>query len=143
MAEDQGLNAIEKGIFAALDTAAITALVPASRHHNMLVPTDEATYPVIVVAFMDSDREGAGLSTDGQSLLYIVKAIARGETDVGEVGEIAAEIDTVLHSGTITATGHTVYGVKRQRHLRFMEHDNANKPYVTAGAIYRIWMQTP
>lgn len=140
MAQDQGLNAIDKAVATALEAAAITALVPATRHWNMVVPTDNATWPVIVFGFFDSDNEAMAFSSDGQSMLYTIKAIAKGSTDVGNPGEIAAEIDTVFHRGTLSPTGQTVYGVHRVRHLSFIENDEGNTPYVHRGAVYKIWV---
>ena len=139
MATDTDFNAIEKGIFAKLNVAGVTALVPAARHWNMLVPPS-STYPVVVVQFMDSDDAARGMGFDAESAAYLVKAIASGDPTVAAAGEVAAAIDTALHGATLTATGFTVYRCSRVRRVRYMEYDSQRVPYVHAGAVYRIWM---
>lgn len=142
---DTGLNAIEKGLRAALAAnAALVALVPAARHWNMLVPP-ESTFPAVVIQLMTSDFEGRGFGQDAQSFDYMVKGIAKGGTSgtdqVAASGDIAQQIDAALHNATLTATGYTPYGCKRQRWVRYTESDEGRTPYVHSGAVYRVWVQ--
>ncbi len=139
MSVDAGVNAIEKGIAAALAAAGgVTALVPSARHYNMLAPTD-AAYPLIVFNLMGSDDEARGFAEDAQSFRYQIKCIAKGDPSVVTAGDCADEIDTAIDQVTITATGMTVYKARRESHLRYMEFDQQNQPIVHAGAVYRLW----
>lgn len=140
---DAGLNAIEKGILTALNVVGVTALVPAVRHYNMLVPPD-GTYPAIVLSLHDNDNEGRAFGQDAGSYDYLVKGITRqGTSGAGVVevaGDIAAAIDAALHNASLTSTGYTPYACKRQRWVRYPEYDEGRVLYVHSGAVYRIWL---
>ena len=138
MSVDAGVNAVEKGIAAALDVAAVIAIVPSARHYNMLPPTN-AIYPVIVFNLLESDAEGRGFAEDAQSFRYMIKCIAKGDPSVVTAGDCADEIDTAIDQVTLTVTGATAYKARRESHLRYMEFDQQNEPIVHCGAVYRIW----
>lgn len=142
---DAGLNAIEKGLRAALAAnSTLVALVPAARHWNMLLPP-ESTFPAVVIQLMSSDFEGRGFGQEAQALEYMVKGITRGGVSavdqVAVSGDIAQQIDLALHNAVLTATGYTPYGCKRQRWVRYTESDEGRVPYVHSGAVYRVWVQ--
>lgn len=149
---DAGLNAIEKAIFAQLNHASVTALVPAARHMNGVV-RPSTTYPVILVAFMGSDPNGIdSFSGEAETLDYAIRGYVEDQYSLEEATDIAEAIDARLNQITLTATGYSggVFGIRRQRWLRgievhyrepFRPESETARPYPYAGAVYRFWTQ--
>lgn len=138
-----GIDAVEAGIFSKINVSGVTTLVPAARHCAGIVPREMA-YPVIVVQLMDSNDEGSAFADDAESYLYLVKAITRGEYSFAAVGEIAEQIDIALNRASFSVTGFDsgVYGILRERRIRYPEQGDAGeatRPYMHAGALYRLW----
>lgn len=139
MVEDANLNAIEKGIFAALNVVGITATVPQAQHYNMLAPPD-ATFPVIIVQTMPGDREGEGMGEDAQTLPVLVKCITKGAHSVAVAGTVQNAIHTALEGVALTITGFTAYAVRRRSWFSFLEYDDQRQPYVHRGGVYKIYL---
>lgn len=141
---DSGINAIEKALRSALNTAGLIALVPQARHWNMLVPP-ASTFPALVFSMQDNDATGRAFGQDAMAFDYLVKGITKGGTSgadaVETAGDIAQQIDLALHNTTMTPTGYTkAYKVQRQRWVRYTEYDEGRVPYVHCGAVYRVWV---
>ena len=138
---DAGLNAIEKALFARLNEASVTTLVPATQHYNSVVRPG-GVYPCITVAYMDS-RDDSGFASEAETLDYVVRGYTAGSYTLADVTDIAEAIDARLRGATLAPTGYTggVYGIRRVRWLRGIEYDEARNPYPFAGAVYRLWTQ--
>tara|TARA_R110000824_G_scaffold68237_7_gene176638 strand:+ start:1526 stop:1951 length:426 start_codon:yes stop_codon:yes gene_type:complete len=137
VAEDEQLNAVEKGIFAALNTGAITGTVAAAQHYNVVAPPD-ATFPLIVVQLLDSGREGDSFSQRSQFGEYAIKCITKGEHSVAAAGTMQNAIDTVMEGASLTVTGLTAFASRWQRWVSFMEYSQDRQAYVHRGGVYRI-----
>lgn len=141
---DAGLNAVEKVLLAKLQasTALQNLVGNPIRGYNMLIPTRLSTFPVIVFQFMSSDFEGRAFSGDAESYDYLVKGVTTGAPTVVTAGDIAEGIDAALHGATLAPTGYvSIYAVKRQRWVRYVEQADNREPYMHAGAVYRLWAQ--
>ncbi len=139
MVEDANLNAIETGIFAALNVAGVTGDVPAAQHYNMLAPPD-ASYPVIIVQTLPGDREGEGMGFDAQTLPVLVKCITKGEHSVATAGKVQNAIHTALAGVALTITGFTSYAFRRVSWFSFMEYEDQRQPIVHRGGIYKLYL---
>lgn len=148
---DAGLNALEKVIFAQLNHASVTALVPTARHMNTIIRPN-STYPLILVAYMTSDPDRVdSFSGDAETVDYIIRAYAENAWTLESVTDIAEAIDARLVGQTLSPTGYSggVFGIRRVRWLRGIEdahrearfEDVKKVPYPYAGAIYRFWTQ--
>ena len=148
---DAGLNAVEKALFARLNHASVTALVPAVRHMSSII-RPETTYPLITVAFLASDPDRIdSFDGDAETLDYIIRAYDAEAFTLETVTDIAEAIDARLVGATLTATGYSggVFGIRRVRWIRGIDTDHREVeyqpkklgPYPYAGAVYRLWTQ--
>jgi hypothetical protein len=148
---DAGINAVEKAIFARLDHASITALVPAARHYTSII-RPQTVYPCVVVSYLHSNPDGIdSFGGDAETLDYIIRAYEANQLSVETVGDIAEAIDARLVGATLSATGYSggVFGIRRVRWVRGIETDHREVeyqpkmpgPFPYAGAVYRFWVQ--
>ena len=141
---DAGINAVEKVLLAKLAAnAALVALLGSPfRFYNQIVPVELDTYPVGIFQFMTSGIEGRAFSGDSEEYDYLVKGVTRGAASLVTAGDIAEGIDAALHGATLSPTGYTgVYGIKRQRWVRYTEQGDNREPFMHSGAVYRLWAQ--
>jgi len=148
---DAGLNAVEKAIFARINHASVTALVPAARHYNSII-IPQTAYPCVTVAYLHSNPDSIdSFDGDAETLDYIIKAYASNQLTMETVTDIAEAIDNRLVGATLTATGYSggVFGIRRVRWVRGIDTDYREVeyqpkipgPFPYAGAVYRFWTQ--
>lgn len=154
---DAGLNAVEKAIFARINHASVTNLVPAARHYNSII-IPQTVYPCVTLSYLHSNPDGIdSFDGDAETLDYIIRAYDSNRTDgpggltMELVTDIAEAIDARLVGATLSATGYSggVFGIRRVRWVRGIDTDYREVeyqpkipgPFPFAGAVYRFWVQ--
>jgi len=143
LVSDVGLNAVEIALVAKLAAdGGVTALVPATNHYNSMVPPD-GSFPAIIFQLVGHDRRAEAMDSDAESLLYNIKCITKGEASPNTVGATADAIDTLFEKGTLAPTGWSIYAIRRERRIRYVEYDDEKNPIWHDGAQYRLWTVKP
>ena len=71
-----------------------------------------------------------------KELRYMVKAVSDGS--VKTAGAIDAQIDTLLHRGTLTVSGWTSISVMREADVSYAETTPEGRNYWHVGGVYRL-----
>lgn len=112
---------------------ALTNKLGGTAIYNTLAPQGVAT--PYVVFFLSGGTDDEDSPRRARTLLYTVKAVST----VGplQAGEIEAEVDTLLHRGTLTITGWGNYWMARASDFAYSEMAGGTAHWHTGGQ-YRI-----
>jgi len=128
------MNALEVGLYDALNVAAITAKLGGAYIYNQIAAQDQAR-PYVVFTQAGGGHENINPS-ELINLVYLVKGIS--DTSARHAGEIDDLIKAALHEQTLLVEGYTNFHTQREEGFRFAEVLPDGTTAYHAGGYYRI-----
>jgi len=130
------MNALETALYSKLtDGTALTAkLAGTASVYNQIAPRG-AAMPYVVFGLQGGGDENI-TPARFKNLVYSVKAVS--ESSMKSAGEIDAEIDNLLHKGTLSVTGWGVMWCMREADYRYTETTAEGRNVWHVGGNYRI-----
>lgn len=125
------VTAFETGLYTKLNVSAITTLATGGVW-NKLAPQGTAL-PYVIFQWQGGGDRNVTPSRE-RDLVYTVKAVA---ADAAAAEAIDAEIDTLLHGGTLTVSGWTNFLSRREGDVNYSESPAGASVY-HVGAMYRF-----
>ena len=127
------MNAIETGLYTALNVAAVTTELGGAYIYKQVAPQGRAR-PYIIF-----QHTGGGhwnmTPSDLQGHVYLVKGVSENQKQAGDIDD---DIRGVLHNATLTIAGYTNFDTQREEQVRYVETLDSGKLVYHAGAYYRI-----
>jgi hypothetical protein len=127
------ITAVQTGIHAALNVAAITDLTGSGKIYAAIAPLGTAL-PLVIYQQQGGGDENLTPSRM-RNVLYTVKAVASSRATAAGID---AQIDTALHNVTLTVGGWTAFWCARETDIEYAEVDDAGDVIYHIGGIYRI-----
>jgi hypothetical protein len=93
-----------------------------------------AALPYVIISLLAATEENY-TPLRSERRIYLVKGVA--ET-LAKAQDIAADIDTALHSATLSASGYANFWTMRQTLVSYIETDPAGAQYGHAGGQYVV-----
>lgn len=131
------MNALEEALGSALaHGTALIGLLGGTAIYNSQAPRD-AQRPYVVFSLASGIEENL-TPRDSQRMVYLVKGVA---DSLYNAGQIADEINHLLHGATLTVGGATNFWTARETVVRYQEIDPAGHAIGHAGGEYVIRLE--
>lgn len=127
------MNAIETGLYTALNVSAITTKLGGSYIYDPVAPPGQSR-PYIIFTHTGGGHENINPS-DLRNHVYLVKGVADGKKVAGEVHDL---ILAALHNQTVTVSGYTNFWTAAEEEVRMVEVLDDGTMVYHCGAYYRI-----
>lgn len=129
------MNAIETGLYTALNVDAITTKLTGSYIYDPVAPPGQSR-PYIIFTHTGGGHENINPS-DLQNHVYLVKGVADGKKEAGEIHDL---ILAALHKQTLTvaAGAYTNFWTAAEEEVRMVEVLDDGRMVYHCGAYYRI-----
>lgn len=131
-------NALNAGLYSKLTgSTALTALLGGSACYFEQAP-DDAALPYVVWSYVSVLDDNKSAHRAKQAVVFV-----RGYNQTGPAlaGSIDAQIDALLHGGSVTISGWANYWTAREQDLANVETDAANVKTWMSGGYYRIRLE--
>ena len=128
-------NALGSAVYSKLSggTALVALLYSGSSIYNV-APPFEANYDYVVF----NVQGGAEPSDSQHRIKEITLQVRAYATALNRAGSIDAACDALLHNGTLSMTGWSVFWLKRAQDIELIEYDESNRPIYTRGGLYDL-----
>lgn len=127
-------NLIDTAVYSRLTGGtALIAVLGGTAIYNTHAP-DGASLPYVVYSQQTGSPDNLTPS-DSRTLLYWVRVYS---SSGAQAGTIDALVSGLLHKQTLTVTGYTNYGTRRETEISTIEIDDAGRRIYQSGAFYRI-----
>lgn len=128
------MNTLETGLYNALvGDAALVAELGGSFVYNQHAPQGQAR-PYVIFSHAGGGPENLTPS-DLRNHVYLVKAIAEGLKQAGDVDELVID---VLHGSELTVSGYTNFWMAREEEVQLAETARDGTTIYHRGGYYRI-----
>ena len=130
------MNEVNSAIYSKLQAGtALTALLAGTTSIYNQQPPDNSTMPYVIFNLQGGGDENMTPSRM-KSLVYFIRGYSK--VSAGAAGSIDAQIDTILHGQSISASGWTNFWLNREADFEQTENlPNGEKAFM-AGGFYRI-----
>lgn len=128
------IHLLETGLHTLLSGGtALTGELGGTAIYNKIAPPD-VSLPVVIFQWQGGGDENL---TPGRQRnpVYTIKGVA---TTQAKAAALDGHIDTLMHGGSITATGYTNFWTKREGDVDYVETDAAGNAVYHIGGMYRI-----
>lgn len=127
------MNAIETGLYAALNVSAITTKLGGSYIYDPVAPPGQSR-PYIIFTHTGGGHENINPS-DLENHVYLVKGVASGKKVAGEIHDL---ILAALHNQTVIVSGYTNFWTAAEEEVRMVEVLDDGTTVFHCGAYYRV-----
>lgn len=128
---------LRAAIYAKLNGASsVTSLLASSTAIYHAVAPPEADFPLIVFFQSSGIPSYSFQATNWENSLWTIKAVATAD-NADTVDDIAGAVETLLTRGSLTITGGTLFGMRRESDLQYVEVEDGQQ-IRHSGATFRI-----